>query len=70
MTFFIFKFQIARVVIRTDVKSAEIAVMFRFFVFLSESSVAQFVCYNAACFNCCSAVRVFIGFTSDRMLRT
>ena len=35
-TFFIFKFQIARVAIRTDVKSAEIAVMFRLFVFRSE----------------------------------
>ena len=35
-TFIIFKFQIARVAIWTDVKSAKMTVMFRLFVFLSK----------------------------------
>ena len=35
-TIFIFKFQIARVSILTDIKSAKMTVMFRLFVFLSE----------------------------------
>ena len=34
--YFIFPFQIARIAISTDVKSADIAVMFRLFIFLSE----------------------------------
>ena len=41
-TIFIFNFQIARIAIRTNVKSAELAVMFVLFAFLSESTVAQF----------------------------
>ena len=41
-TFYIFKFEIARIAIRNNVKSAEMAVMFGLFVFLSELTVKQF----------------------------
>ena len=39
--FFIFKFQIASIAIRTDVKFAEIAVMFGLFVFLSDRDTVR-----------------------------
>ena len=38
---FIFQFQIARIAIRTDVKSAKMTVMFRPFIFLSKLTVTE-----------------------------
>ena len=38
------------------------AVMFRLFIFLSKLTVTELAGLAAACCNCCSAIRVFIGF--------